>query len=149
MGCHGGIGATTDTIFAFARKFDAIDSWYHWSKKGLQGVAEPKNIDGLPEYSRYLANNKAGDEFRANDEIMSKFFDQKGALKESEVAKIKDDISYLLLPSIERAIKLNKAYRVIVKKQSYIYGRDTALTPVKNVNKEVVQNAPTGLEAIR
>ncbi|HRF56451.1 MAG TPA: hypothetical protein PLV58_03550 [Campylobacterales bacterium] len=149
MGCHGGIGATTDTIFAFARKFDAADSWYHWSKKGLQGIAEPKNVDGLAEYSRYLANNRAGDEFGANDEILSKFFDQKGALKESEVAKIKDDISYLLLPSMERAIKLNKAYRVIVKKQSYIYGRDTVLAPVKNVNKNVVQNAPTGLTAIR
>jgi len=47
------------------------------------------------------------------------------------------DMSLLLYPSRERAIKLNKAYRVIVEDQSFIYGRDANVKPVKNVYKTI------------
>ncbi|MEA1983430.1 MAG: hypothetical protein U9N39_07790, partial [Campylobacterota bacterium] len=47
------------------------------------------------------------------------------------------DISKLILPSAKRALELNKAYRVIVEEQSYIYGRDAHVKPVENVHKEL------------
>ena len=152
MGCHGGIGATVDTIFSFARKFEKPnlnDGWYHWSKKGIVGIPEPKNSDGLFEYSNYLKNNGAGDEFRGNDEVFTKFFDADGKLKDNEVAKINSDISYLLLPSQERARRLNKAYQLTVKEQSFVYGRDTLLGPATNVNQQVVQDSSTQLSVVK
>src|SRR5262249_28021735 len=69
-GCHGGIGATSDGMFAFARKLgpeSPARGWFHWSQRGLAGVADPKRKDGRKEYALYLEQNGAGDEFRAND----------------------------------------------------------------------------------
>lgn len=152
MGCHGGIGATTDTIFAFPRKFEKPnlnDGWYHWSKKGLVGIPEPKNSEGLFEYSNYLKNNGAGDEFRGNDEVFAKFFDAEGKLKDDEASKINQDISYLLLPTQDRARSLNKAYQITVKEQSFLYGRDTLLGPATNVNQQVTQNSSTQLSILK
>jgi hypothetical protein len=42
-GCHGGIGATTDSIFSFARKLGGrapARGWFHWSQRDLRGIAE-------------------------------------------------------------------------------------------------------------
>lgn len=154
MGCHGGISATTDTIFSFPRKFSAADSfqqgWYHWSQKSLAGIPEPRRADGSYEYSRYLEINGAGDEFRANQEVMDKFFDVEGNLIQAELDKLHGDISHLLFPSRERALMLNKAYRLIVQAQDFIYGRDATVTPTENVHRSVQQDQPTGvLEAVR
>lgn len=46
----------------------------------------------------------------------------------------------------KRALELNKAYKIIVKEQSYIYGRDTHIKPLNNVYKEVEQDQSTSLE---
>ena len=150
IGCHSGIGATADSTFVFQRKFDksAFQSgWYHWSQdaKGLKDIKEPKTEDGKDEYSLYLRANLVGDEFRTNDEVMDKFFEHKNTLIESQVEILKSDISYLLLPSIQRAIKLNKAYKVIVEEQSYIYGRDAHVEPLDNVHKELTIDEETGV----
>jgi hypothetical protein len=59
---------------------------------------------------------------------------------------LKNDISYLLAPSVQRAVELNKAYKIIVEEQSYIYGRDAHVTPVVNVHKELPINDVTGIE---
>ena len=154
IGCHSGIGATVDTTFVFARKFDAnatMQGWYHWSQNqnGFKNIAEPKRADGKGEFTLYLEQNHAGDEFRANDEVMQKFFDANGILKAHEVTQMQNDISHLIVPSASRALELNKAYKVIVEEQSYIYGRDAHLAPVQNVHEEVEPGTPTKVVPVR
>jgi len=150
IGCHSGIGATADSTFVFQRKFDKDafqNGWYHWSQdaKGLKDIKEPKTADGRDEYALYLQTNHAGDEFRTNDEVMDKFFDNNNTLIQDEVNILKNDISYLLNPSVQRAIKLNKAYKIIVEEQSFIYGRDAHVEPVDNVHKELSIDEETGV----
>jgi hypothetical protein len=148
IGCHSGIGATTDANFSFPRKLGATASkrgWYHWSRQSPAGLKEPLRADGQGEYAYYLAKNGAGDELRENEEVRSKFFNADGTLKSDALAKLKNDIGYLLFPSRERAIALNKGYRVIVQEQSYIKGRDAAVKPAVNVHASVSEDQPTGI----
>lgn len=149
IGCHSGIGAITDSTFAYPRKFEK-NSWYHWSQRinGLKGIPELRTRDGRGEYRLYLEVNHAGDEFRANEEVMKKFFDDNGVLIAEEAEKIKEDISYLLYPSAKRALELNKVYKVIVDEQSYIYGRDAHVKPVKNVHETLQTGQSTGVSRI-
>tara|TARA_R110000868_G_scaffold4805_7_gene29827 strand:+ start:1819 stop:3624 length:1806 start_codon:yes stop_codon:yes gene_type:complete len=152
LGCHGFIGAHNDTVLSFERKFDTQNSfrqgWYHWLEKGFSGVADLKREDGAGEFAYYLAHNPTGNEFRTNDEVLAKFFDSEGNPVAAEFAKISDDISYLLMPSAERALKLNKAYRVIVKEQSFNLGREAVITPLTNVYDEVEVDQKTGITEI-
>lgn len=154
IGCHSGIGVIADSTFVFQRKFDKEHfqkGWYHWTQdaNGLNNIAEPKTPAGQEEYRDYLEVNDAGDEFRANDEVTAKFFDVNGSLKTDEVLKIKDDISYLLYPSVSRAKELNKAYKIIVEEQSFIYGRDAHVKPLDNVHCEVEIDSPTDVTVIK
>ncbi|MGD9171594.1 MAG: hypothetical protein PVI97_16330 [Candidatus Thiodiazotropha sp.] len=151
VGCHGGIGGTTDTIFSFSRKF--TDSafrhgWYHWSQKGLRNQPESIRHDGNYEYSYYLQQNGAGDEFRANQEVMDKFFDEEGQIKTEELEILHDDMAHLLFPSRERALLLNKAYKVIVEEQGFVFGRDATVTPPENVHESVTPDQATGVTLI-
>ncbi|MCH9813722.1 MAG: hypothetical protein K0U47_07235 [Epsilonproteobacteria bacterium] len=152
MGCHSTIGAITDSTFVFSRKLDQRakqGGWYHWSQYGLKNVKERQLVDGRYEYELYLRANHAGDEFRDNDEIKAKFFDANGSLIESEIEKVHSDISHLLFPSLKRALTLNKAYKVIVDEQSFIYGRDAHVKPVTNVHKEVKIGTKTEVDVIK
>jgi len=179
MGCHSNIGSIADSTFVFQRKFekeqDLSYGWYHWSQKGLKGIKDKKLPSGETEYVRYLKLNNAGDEFRANEEVMNKFFvknwrkdkqniekdlieklenpnivqKQTWKLKEKEIEKVRDNISYLILPSPKRALKLNKAYKVIVDEQSYIYGRDAHIKPVVNVHKDIKIGEMTHLQKVQ
>jgi len=151
IGCHNNLGVTTDTTFVFQRKLGSEEfqkGWYHWKQKSLQGLSEPKRADGKYEYSYYLKNNHAGDEFRENKEIMEKFFNENGDLKQNEIEKLHKDITHLLIPSLKRAINLNKAYKLIVEEQSFIYGRDATIKPSKNIHKKLKENQTTYLKAI-
>lgn len=177
MGCHNNIGAIADSTFVYQRKFEKgthKDGWYHWSEKGFKNIKDMLLPSGESEYVRYLKNNNAGDEFRDNTEVMEKFFvkgwekdakniekellaklenpdivlDSYWKVKKEAIEKLKNDISYLLLPSKERALTLNKAYKVIVDEQSFIYGRDAHVKPVTNVHKEVKSKQMTHLEKI-
>ena len=177
MGCHSNIGAIADSTFVYQRKLEKgsyLDGWYHWTQKGIEGIPDKKLPNGQTEYVRYLKENSAGDELRANDEIVEKFFkknwekdaeniekdlitkleDPKAILKQEwkfkqeELEKIKNDISYLILPSEKRAITLNKAYKVIVDEQSYIYGRDVHVKPAINVHKELKAGTMTHLQKV-
>lgn len=148
MGCHSGIGATTDSNFSFPRKLAASGfrrGWYHWSQHSMRDLAEPLRRDGKGEYAHYLEQNGAGDEFRENTEVHDKFFDAHGTLKADALAKLSGDITYLLMPSRARAIALNKGYRVIVQEQSYIHGRDAAVRAAVNVHQSVTADQPTGV----
>jgi len=149
IGCHSGIGAIVDSTFVFPRKTEDPNKafgWYHWSQSGLKNMIEPIMPNGDYEYTKYLIENNAGDEFRDNNEVMEKFFNKDGTINEIEVEKIHSDISYLLLPSKQRALELNKAYKVIVDEQSYIYGRDAHIKPITNVHREVTIGESTGIE---
>lgn len=150
IGCHSGIGAITDSTFAFPRKDNTHNKgWYHWSQKDLTGLKDRLLSNGEGEYAFYLKQNKAGDEFRSNEEVKFKFFDSNGDLIQSEVDKIADDITYLINPSVQRAIKLNKAYKVIVEEQSFIYGKDAHIKPLDDtVYDEVEIDKTTGISAV-
>lgn len=158
VGCHSYVGAVRDGIYSFHRKFDASTApqkgWYHWTQHGIKNVPERIRNDGNPDYGFYLQTNGAGDEFRGNQEVWNKFFDTEGIVltdlngnvTTNDGELLKDDISILLFASPDRAITLNKAYKIIVEEQSFINGRDAHVAPVENVHKHVYQNTPTGVE---
>jgi len=149
-GCHSGIGATIDTTFAFKRKLNSDhfqQGWYHWSQKGLQGVAEPRRqSDGEYEYSFYLKQNPTGDEYRSNQEVKQKFYHPDGSPKTEAFTALHTDISELLLPSAERALALNKAYKALVEEQSFIQGRESILVDGDVVFESVELDQETGIK---
>ncbi len=148
-GCHGGIGATTDGIFSFPRKLSPkaeARGWFHWSQHGLRGLPEPKRRDGQFEYTLYLREAGAGDELRANAEVMNRFFDARGNLRPDEVASLHGDIARLLLPSPARALDLDRAYLAVVLDQTFDRGRDAVLAASPNVYAEPVIGGKTGVE---
>jgi hypothetical protein len=153
MGCHTRTGATSDTIFTYSRKYEdatAKRGWYHWSQKSIKGTPEHRVDYGAKgvqyEYTTYLQQNVAGDEFRDNEEVKAKFFNSDGTLKADMVTALRSDVSVLLFPSASRARTLNKAYRSIVMEQSFVYGRDANVKPVTNVHKTISeQDKPTGI----
>lgn len=149
VGCHGGTGATKDGIYSFHRKFGAESfrqGWFHWSQKGLQGIAERRRSDGGLEYAYYLSANGAGDEYRENSEIRQRFFDAQGKLRPNMLDQLRKDISLLLFASPERAMRLNKAYRVIVQEQSFTQGRDATVSPVSRVYETADEDMVTDIE---
>jgi len=132
------------TVHLAAQAFQR--GWYHWTQKGIDGLPDPLRTDGRHEYTYYLQNNGAGDEFRENDEVLTRFFNPDGSLKPEMRAALQRNIAVLLNPSRQRALTLNKAYRVIVEAQSFIDGRDATVAPVVNVHDKVKQDQPTGVE---
>lgn len=136
IGCHSGIGATDDSVFSFGRKLGSEQrarGWFHSSQAGLDGIGEPQRADGRGEYSHYLDLNGAGDELRANGELIARFFDAQGRLIPEKAHELSRDVTSLLLPSPERALLLDKAYLAIVREQSFDRGRDATPEPAQNV----------------
>ena len=154
IGCHSGIGATSDGIFSFARKLPAGQAhargWYHWTQKDLHGLPEPKvkRADGTIqyEYSYYLQQNHSGNEFLINNEVLRRFFNADGSIKPDQLSALHEDITLLINPSPERALELNKAYKTIVEDQNFIQGRDPNVAPAtSSVYADVEQDQPTGV----
>jgi len=134
MGCHKSVGTTIDTTFAFPRKLAGAAGWGY---SDLTKITDAPNLgEQEGEYLTYLKRVGGGDEFRQNTEMLTRWFNEDGTVKESEI-KALDSVYELVMPSHERAMKLNKAYHQIVTEQSYIYGRDVNLTPATNVYKDV------------
>lgn len=151
IGCHTAIGATTDSTFAFARKLSSHSEqqgWYHWSQKSLKDLPEPRRSDGRYEYTFYLENNRAGDEFRANQEVIKRFFNNDSSLKPAMITTLHDDISMLLWPSTSRALQLNKVYWIIVQEQSFKEGRDSTITPPEYVHQTIENTKSTAIETL-
>ncbi|HYQ15359.1 MAG TPA: hypothetical protein VEQ58_06375 [Polyangiaceae bacterium] len=149
IGCHGGVGATTDATFTFARKLPPgsfRDGWYHPSERGLEGVAEPKRADGRGEYAHYLAQVGGADDFRTNDEAYAKFFRPDGKLDPRATAKLARDVSLLLMPSASRALALDRAYLGLVRAQRFEAGRDVTVGSAPQIELALTQDAPTGIE---
>ena len=147
MGCHGGIGVTVDNTFALARKVPGREGWRHQDLRGIADV--PQSGHEKPEILTWFERVRGGDEFRANEEILQRFFDEKRAPRRELVlraAKGGDrDIAWLLAPSRRRALDLNKAYRILVDQQSFARGRDTVLGPVELVHRKI-NDVGTGLD---
>ena len=88
------------------------------------------------EFLTYLTRVGGGDEFRQNQEMLSRWFDEEGIVRADKV-KALPSIQPLITPSPERARALNKAYQTIVKEQSFIFGRDATLGEAINVFERV------------
>lgn len=149
-GCHSGIGVTTDGTFAFARKVPDggfQHGWYHWNQKTLRGLPDPLREDGEGEYAFYLRHNPWGNAFRSNDELHGRFFSRDGSARNAKFEALSEDIAVALQPSAERARKLNKAYQVLVREQSFVDGRDAFVTPPAAAQREIELNKPTGIES--
>lgn len=148
IGCHGGVGATTDSTFSFARKFGAgtfQGGWYHWRQKGLKGIPEPKRADGRGEYAHWLEQVGGGNDYRSNDEVQARFFRADGTLQPDAVKALTKDISVLLVPSPGRALQLDRAYLGLVKAQRFERGRDVVVGVAK-VKTRLEQDGTTGIE---
>jgi len=129
MGCHQNLGSTLDQTFAFARKVTGVEGWGYIDLHGMQDVPNVGETEG--EILQYLRRVGGGSEFRQNDEMAKRWFKADGSVDEDKVKA--SDVYALLAPSPERAVLLNKAYMVVVREQSYIYGRDPILAPLTNV----------------
>jgi len=112
------------------------------------GVKSLHVEDKNGEYANYLLKNMSGNEFRDNDEVIRKFFTKDLKPKKEAFGRLKNDISYLLLPTLKRALMLDKAYKVIVDEQSFIYGREGHVKPLENVYKKVKQGQSTKLKVL-
>ncbi len=148
IGCHGGVGATTDSTFSFARKLDErarASGWYHWEARGLAGIPEPRRADGRGEYELWISQVGSGDDFRTNTEVEEKFFGPGGTLLPEMVRALEKDISVLVVPSPGRALALDRAYLALVRTQSFTGGRDVVLG-VARVHARVEKDAPTGID---
>jgi hypothetical protein len=149
IGCHGGVGATTDSTFSFARKLDPGSAyqqgWYHWAQRGLKGIPEPKRADGQGEYAHWLAQVGAGDDYGSNDEVQARFFRPDGSLRPDAVKALTKDISVLLVPSPSRALLLDRATLALVKAQRFEYGRDVTVGAPPKVKARLEQDGATGI----
>jgi len=149
IGCHGGVGATTDSTFSFARKLDPGSAyqqgWYHWAQRGLKGIPEPKRADGQGEYAHWLAQVGAGDDYGSNDEVQARFFRPDGTLRPDAVKALTKDISVLLVPSPSRALLLDRATLALVKVQRFEQGRDVTVGAPPKVKARLEQDGATGI----
>ena len=141
MGCHTSVGSTIDKTFSFARKVDGAEGWGYIDLKGMPDAPSMGETRG--EIATYLERVGGGGEFRSNPEMFERWFDDEGQVDRAAIAAA-EDVYELITPSTERALQLNKAYRVIVSEQDYIYGRDATVTAPVNVYDQVDnETAPT------
>ena len=148
VGCHSGTGATADTTFSFSRKFDSNNfkqGWYSWLEKDLSGISDPLRNDGVGEYGYYLTHNPSGNEYRNNDAVKTKFYNNNGEKNTSAFKALETDISTLLMPEVKHALLMNKAYKVIVNEQSYRHGRDGHVKKIDSIHKNVELGQDTGI----
>jgi hypothetical protein len=141
MGCHTTVGSTIDKTFGFPRKVDGADGWGYIDLRGMRDAPNLGEVQG--EILTYLQRAGGGGEFRSNPEMFARWFGLDGTVDKQRVLAARD-VYELITPSRERALMLNKAYRVIVADQDFIYGRDATVSPPENVYERVDQDtAPT------
>lgn len=143
-GCHKTLGSTIDQIFSFSRKVEGSAGWGYIDLSKIRDVPNIESsgrAESQGEYLTYFQRVGGGDEFRQNSEMLKRWFHADGKVNTMAVESI-DSIYSLITPSKERALALNKAYKLIVDEQSYIFGRDAVLMPAKNVLKRVEKTIP-------
>jgi hypothetical protein len=55
------------------------------------------------------------------------------------------DVTVLLMPSEERALALDKAYRLLVREQSFRDGRELVVNGAREVHQSVTADEKTGI----
>lgn len=145
MGCHSNLGVTVDNTFTFVRKVPGDAGWAYQDIRDIPDA--PQLGHAQPEFLEYLERVGGGDEFRSNEEVVDRFFED-GNVNRAEVlraAKGGDkDFAWLVMPSPERAMELNRAYMALVEQQTFDRGRDAPLEPVTNVFAKI-EEPSTGL----
>jgi len=142
MGCHSTIGITVDQSFGFPRKVPGAPGWAHQDLAGIPDV--PQAGQPEPEILTYFRRVRGGDEFRANDEILARFFaagEVNADLVRQGTPAGHRDIAWLLSPSRARALILNKAYRARVSEQRFEKGRDAVAVPTGKVHRDIVNGS--------
>jgi hypothetical protein len=145
MGCHSNLGVTLDQTFTFPRKLPGAAGWRYQDLRGMPDV--PQLGHQKPEFLTYLERSRAGDEFRANDEVIARFVagDQ---VNEAEVRRAAvggdRDLTHLILPSRARALALNRAYMALVREQRFELGRDVFPSAADKVHRSITHES-TGL----
>jgi hypothetical protein len=145
MGCHSGIGVTVDQTFSLSRKVPGAAGWRPQDLRGMPDAPQAGHAD--PEALTYFRRAGGADDFRANPEMIARFFPG-GALDEAAVRRAAPggdrDLAWLVAPSRARALLLDKAYRALVASQRFDLGRDAPLGPVERAHR-VVEGGSTGL----
>lgn len=127
VGCHAGVGATTDATFSLAR----FVGWGHPSAQGW-APEDPPRADGAGEYATWLRENGAWDELRTLP------------VDRDSVAEILSDPG-ALLPQADRVALLNARMVSVQRAQTYTLGREPARDLAGVLLREVPQDALTGL----
>ncbi len=135
MGCHTSIGSTVDKVFSFTRKVDGANGWGYINLKGMPDVANVGELKN--EIETYLERVGGGTEFRSNPEFEAKFYLDDGVTVNTVALASARDVYDMIVPSVSRALQLNKAYKVITEDQDYIYGRDPSVVPPERVLAQV------------
>jgi hypothetical protein len=134
MGCHNSVGSTIDKTFSFPRKVDGAAGWGYIDLTKMKDAPSKGETQG--EFATYFQRVEGGSEFRNNDEMQARLFhpDGKPNLERIQSAA---NLYDLIVPSVERAVALNKAYWTTVKEQTYIFGKDAVLAPPTNVYDKI------------
>lgn len=139
-GCHASVGANIDQTWAFPRKLTGAEGWGYIDLHVQRDV--PNRGEAMGEIAQYLQRAGGGDEFRSNAEMRARWFTPDGQVDHAALAG--KTVYDLIAPSPERALMLNKAYRVLVAEQSFVFGRDATVTPPVNVHAQIDEaTAPT------
>ncbi|MFC3032593.1 hypothetical protein ACFOEE_08685 [Pseudoalteromonas fenneropenaei] len=138
-GCHKTVGSTYDQTFSFARKVTGAAGWGYLDLRKQTDV--PNLGESQGEFLTYFQRVGGGDEFRQNQEMLARWFNADGSVNAEKVAAV-PSLYQLITPSPRRALDLNKAYRTIVKEQSYIFGRDATISKARNVLHQVDESQP-------
>ncbi len=142
MGCHASIGATIDKTFGFPRKVDGAAGWGYINLRGMPDAPNMGELKG--EILTYLERVGGGGEFRSNPEMQARWFDASGTQVDHVRLAQAKDVYDLIMPSVPRALELNKAYKVIVHEQDFMFGRDATVRPPNNVFDKIdMDTAPT------
>jgi hypothetical protein len=147
VGCHGGVGANVDSMFSFARKVPGESGW-RADPTAAYALPDRRRADGRGEAALYLQTTGSGDDFAQNDELRARFFDAQGQLDPAAAAILATDLRPLLLPSPERALKLDAGYMALVKEQSFTRGRGEAFGLSEDqIHRQIPEDHRTGVEA--
>jgi len=138
MGCHTTLGTTIDQTFSFARKIDGAKGWGYIDLKSMIDAPNIGKSEG--EILTYFKRVGGGNEFRIKNDIHDKFYTD-GVLDVDKVKEV-DSVYDLITPTHKSALKMNKAYKVLVESQDFIHGRDGNAAPVDNVYKNIDESTP-------
>ena len=131
-GCHATAGASLDQTWAFPRKVAGAAGWGYLDTHGMPDA--PAKGQEVNEIEQYLSRSGGGDEFRSNTEMSERWFDGD---RVDRAAVRAADVKALISPTPDRALALDKAYRQIVREQSFVFGRDATVTPPGNVHRSI------------